>query len=99
MNIHLTTFDDLRGKSVTDLARKLIKDDNPPDDMIHVFRMDEKGDYKLEPDLIVNNIGKAAEITIKENAEIGPVFVKYTPYPEGLKGTGTNPGPTVDAFK
>lgn len=84
MNIHLTTFDDLRGKSVTDLARKLIKDGNPPDDMIHVFRMDEKGDYKLEPDLIVNNIGEAALITVKEDDKEGPRFVRYREKPSFL---------------
>lgn len=81
MQIHLTTFEDLAGKSVTDLARKLLKDGNSPDDMIHVFRLDEKGDYKLEPDLIVKNIGKAARLMIVDDGHGDIRHGKYVPFP------------------
>lgn len=76
-----TTFAKLGKQSVTDYCRQLLQDGENPNSRVEVFR---KG--KIVPDLIVNNIGEAAKITIKENSAIGPVFVKYKPLPEALKG-------------
>lgn len=79
MKQHITTFDELGKKSVTDYARALLIEGADPDDQILVYRFDEEGNYKPTPDLIVTNIGVASKWTTKETPKIGPVIVKHRP--------------------
>lgn len=82
MKQHITTFDELGKKSVTDLARKLLKEDNDPDDQILVYRFDDKGNYKPEPDLIVTNIGVASKVMPLDDGRGDVRFVEYRDTPQ-----------------
>lgn len=64
---------------VLDYCRKLIKDKVPFNTSLEVFRHGELS-------MLVKNIGKAAKQAIKENEDLGPIFVKYQEIPsEKLK--------------
>lgn len=55
---------------VLDYCRKLVKEGKPTNTKLEVFR-------KGELSMLVKNIGKAAKQAILENADVGPIFVKY----------------------
>lgn len=96
MKQHITTFDELGKKSVTDLARELLKEGNDPDDQILVYRFDGEGKYKLTPDLIVTNIGVASKWTTQENNKYGPRIVRYKPLDPPQSAVSSLEGTTVE---
>lgn len=74
MKIHKTTFDELAGKSVTDLARELLAAGNQPDDQIEVYRGDRV-------DLRVTNIGIAATLMVVDDGNSNIRHGKYRESP------------------
>ena len=52
-------------------CRKLIAQGVNPDETLEIYR------ENTDPDIIVRNIGKCAEITVLEDQGQGPRFVKY----------------------
>lgn len=56
-------------------ARKLLKEGYPEDTKVEFYRNGGK-----EPDVIINNIGRASLWTVLEDRRQGPRFVKYKDY-------------------
>lgn len=55
---------------VLDYCRKLIEEGKPSNTKLEVFRNEELS-------MLVKNIGKASKQAIRENADVGPISVKY----------------------
>lgn len=78
---------------IFDYCRKLIKDGEDSKTKLEVYRWVLVPD-PLDPDkeileerlcLIIKEIGKGSQLAITENEKIGPILVKYRPFPEKLK--------------
>jgi hypothetical protein len=68
-------MEDLDKRSKTPIltyCRKLIKLGYAPEIKLHVFRENHS-----DPDVIVNSIGDAAKLTVKETPLLSPTFVKF----------------------
>lgn len=50
-------------------------------------------------DVIIPNLGEGAKLTVKEDKDTSPKFIKYVPFPEDLKARGKVAGSLKDALK